>query len=307
MSESPIDLMTVVYTIGAFALLIGTVPAIQLLGGDYKNGRFGFILAIPAVAGISYVSMALGGGEVLFQGYPVPVERYADWLITTPILVGYAAYVAGMSRTWIIGAALVDALMIIFGGVAVALAPPGQWIGFAASAFCHLSLLGVLYGILPSYAQDQPSERRRLAGILQNHVGLLWIAYPFVWLFGPGVQAISATAVGIIITFMDVVAKTPYVYFVYRARDVFEKEVPAARVRANRQAQTNGHSRFGPQGQPTREAQAGQRDQPAGDQPVRGQPVGRGQPVDDQLSEDAGSSDIQRNGASRAQTASVGD
>lgn len=296
MSESPIDLMTVVYTIGAFTLLIGTVPAIQLLGGDYKNGRFGFILAIPVVAGISYVSMALGGGEVLFQGYPVPVERYADWLITTPILVGYAAYVAGMSRTWIIGAALVDALMIIFGGVAVALAPPGQWIGFAASAFCHLSLLGVLYGILPSYAQDQPSERRRLAGILQNHVGLLWIAYPIVWLFGPGFQAISATAVGIIITFMDVVAKTPYVYFVYRARNVFEKEVPAARVRANRQAQANGRAQFGQQVQSDRQGQ-----------PVGGQPVGRGQPVDDQLNEDAGSADIQNNGASQTQTASVGD
>lgn len=228
MSESPIDLMTVVYSIGAFALLVGTIPAIRLLGGGYRGGRFGFLLAIPAVAGISYVSMAFGGGEVLFQGYPVPIERYADWLITTPLLVGYAAYIAGMSRTWIIGAAVADALMIVFGGVAVALAPPGQWIGFAASALCHLSLLGVLYGILPSYAQEQPSERRRLARILQNHVGLLWLAYPIVWLFGPGLQAISATAVGIVITFMDAVAKTPYVYFVYRARNVFEKAGPGA-------------------------------------------------------------------------------
>lgn len=295
MSESPIDLMTVVYTIGAFALLIGTVPAIQLLGGDYKNGRFGFVLAIPVVAGISYVSMALGGGEVLFQGYPVPIERYADWLITTPILVGYAAYVAGMSRTWIIGAALADALMIVFGGVAVALAPPGQWIGFAASALCHLSLLSVLYGILPSYAQDQPSERRRLAGILQNHVGLLWIAYPIIWLFGPGFQAISATAVGIIITFMDVVAKTPYVYFVYRARNVFEKEVPTARVRANRRAQANGNPRFGTQGQPTQEVQADRRNQPVGDQPA-----------EDHLGEDTGVAGVQNNGASQTSTASAG-
>jgi sensory rhodopsin len=231
MSESPIDLMTVVYSIGAFALLAGTIPAIQLLGGGYKNGRFGFLLAIPAVAGFSYVSMAFGGGEVVFQGYPVPIERYADWLVTTPLLVGYAAYIAGMSRTWIIGAALADALMIAFGGVAVALAPPEQWIGFAASAFCHLALLGVLYGVLPSYAQEQPSERRRLARILQNHVGLLWLAYPVVWLFGPGLQAISATAVGITITFMDVVAKTPYVYFVYRARNVFEAKGQEGRMR----------------------------------------------------------------------------
>lgn len=290
MSESPIDLMTFVYTMGAVALLIGTVPAIQLLGGDYRDGRFGFILAIPVVAGISYVSMALGGGEVLFQGYPVPIERYADWLITTPILVGYAAYVAGMSRTWIIGAALADALMIVFGGVAVALAPPGQWIGFAASALCHLSLLGVLYGILPSYKKGQPSERRRLAGILQNHVGLLWIAYPIVWVFGPGLQVISATAVGIIITFMDVIAKTPYVYFVYRARSVFEKEVPAARVRAGRQPQANGRAQFGQQAQPT--------------QQVR--PDRQGQPVGDQPSEDKGSAEVPTNGAPQTQPASAG-
>lgn len=240
MSESPIDLMTVVYSIGAFGLLVGTIPAIRLLGGDYRGARAGFLLAIPAVAGISYVSMAFGGGEVAFQGYPVPIERYADWLVTTPLLVGYSAYIAGMNRTWIIGAAVADALMIVFGGVAVALAPPGQWIGFAASALCHLSLLGVLYGVLPTYAREQPSERRRLARILQNHVGLLWLAYPVVWLFGPGLQTISATAVGITITFMDVVAKTPYVYFVYRARNVFvgpsQKQPQRAYAQASPQA-----------------------------------------------------------------------
>ncbi len=241
--------MTVVYSIGAFGLLIGTIPAIRLLGGDYRGTRAGFLLAIPAVAGISYVSMAFGGGEVVFQGYPVPIERYADWLVTTPILVGYSAYIAGMNRTWIIGAALADALMIAFGGIAVALAPPGQWIGFAASSLCHLSLLGVLYGILPTYAQEQPSERRRLARILQNHVGLLWLAYPFVWLFGPGLQTISPVAVGITITFMDVVAKTPYVYFVYRARNVFERtnqERPSrAYAQAPARAPTNGQTRPG--------------------------------------------------------------
>lgn len=248
MSESPIDLMTIVYAIGTFGLLLGTIPAIQLLGGDYKDGRFGFLLAIPTVAALSYLSMAFGGGEVLFQGYPVPIERYADWLITTPILVGYTAYVAGMSRTWIIGAALADALMIVFGGVAVALAPPAQWIGFAASAFFHLALLGVLYGILPTYAQEQPSERRRLARILQNHVGLLWLAYPVIWLFGPGLQLISATAVGIIITFMDVVAKTPYVYFVYRARTVFQKIEPRAQARPNEPVRPGRRTRPQPAG-----------------------------------------------------------
>lgn len=217
---------TLTYVAGAVGMLAGVVLALRLLTGTDRDGHFEYLLIIPGFAALAYAAMALGVGTVGLQGYSVPLPRYLDWLVTTPILVGYAAYVAGAGRKWIVGTALADAAMIVLGGVAVAVAPPTRWMAFAASSAFHLALLAVIYRVLPSYAAEQNSKRRRLAAILRNHVGLLWIAYPVVWLVGPGLGVVSATAIAMIVTYLDVVAKVPYVYFVYSARDGFDEVAP---------------------------------------------------------------------------------
>ena len=104
----------------------------------------------------------------------------------------------------------------------------GTWIGFGVSAGFHLALLAILYLVFPRYVSENP-ERRRLFRILQNHVGLLWIAYPVIWIASSaGVGYVSVTGTAMIIAYLDVVAKTPYVYFVYRERTAFGTEPLAA-------------------------------------------------------------------------------
>ena len=76
---------------------------------------------------------------------------------------------------------------------------------------------------LPQYRHGAVSVlcpgRRRLFKILQNHVGLLWIAYPVIWLASPvGLSVVGAVGTSMIIAYLDAVAKTPYVYFIWRER-----------------------------------------------------------------------------------------
>jgi sensory rhodopsin len=219
---------TITYIIGTVGMLAGLPIAVRLLRDNRTHGHFGYLLIIPGFAALMYALMALDVGTIVADGYPVPVPRYVDWLITTPVLVGYTAHVAGMGRRWIVGIATVDVLMICLGGVAIATTGTAQWVAFGLSSLCHLALLVSLYRVLPPYAAQQPSDRRMLARLLQNHVGLLWIAYPLVWIFGPGLQMVSAVGLSIMITFMDVVAKVPFVYFVYQAREVFAEEPSTA-------------------------------------------------------------------------------
>lgn len=214
-------------------MLLGLPIALRLLADNRENGHFGHLILIPGFAALMYAAMALDIGTVSAQGYAVPIPRYIDWLLTTPVLVGYTAHAAGMGRRWITGLVIADVLMIMFGGVAVATAGSIQWAAFGLSALCHMILLGILYKVLPSYAEKQLPERRRLAHVLQNHVGLLWLAYPLVWVFGPGLQMVSPAGLAIIITFMDVVAKVPFVYFVYQARHAFASEDTGAAVVAS--------------------------------------------------------------------------
>ena len=214
------DATTIVLMLGTAGMLFGIPPCLRLLDME-ADGHFGYLLLIPGFAALMYALMTFGVGTQTFQGQTVPLLRYLDWLVTTPIMIGYAAYVAGTSKRGIVGAALVDAVMIGLGTAAVVTAPPTQWIFFGLAALCHLVLLGALYGPIRQNAWDQPSARQRLARLLVNHTGLLWITYPVVWVFGPGLQLISATGVSIMIMYMDVLAKVPFVYFVYRSREVF--------------------------------------------------------------------------------------
>lgn len=219
------------YTMSFVGLLIGIGICLLLLRDetiDNATGQFGWLLAIPAFAAISYLLMMLEVGVIEVGDNQVYLFRYIDWIVTTPILVGYVGYVAGAPRKWIIGVGLADALMIATGFAGTMLTGLGTWIGFGVSAVFHLSLLGILYVVFPRYAAQHP-KRRRLFRILQNHVGLLWIAYPVIWLTSPaGFGYVSVVGTAMIIAYLDVVAKTPYVYFIYREQSAFATDPIAA-------------------------------------------------------------------------------
>lgn len=224
------DPITIVYIVGTVGMLAGIPPALSLVG-DEVGLDFRYLWAIPGIAALMYLLMAFDIGSVQFQGYHVPLPRYIDWALTTPLLVAYTAYVAGASRKAIIGTALADFLMIAFGVGAVALPAPTQWVFFGLSSICHVALLVALYGPVRNSAFGEPPSHRRLARLLLNYIGLLWLAYPLVWTFGPGLHWVDATGIAVIITYLDVTAKVPFVYFIYRARKNFVKvkdDVPEA-------------------------------------------------------------------------------
>lgn len=199
-----VDPVTAAYGVSTTVLVCGVGIGLLLLADesvDNARGGFAWLLIIPGFAALSYVLMGLEIGTVTVAGDTVYLFRYVDWIVTTPVLVGYVGYVAGAPRKWILGVALADGAMIGVGLGATLTTGVASWVGFGASALFHLVLLGILYLVFPRYAQANP-RRRRLFEILQNHVGLLWIAY------------------------LDAVAKTPYVYFVWRERFSFADEGP---------------------------------------------------------------------------------
>lgn len=214
--------ITIVYLVGAFGMLSGIPPALKLMGDDVGLD-FDYVWAIPGLAALMYMLMMFDIGAVMVQDYHVSLPRYVDWALTTPLLVGYTAYVAGIARRGILGIVLVDFLMIAAGTAAALLTPPTQWVFFALAALCHLALLIGLYGPVRNSALGEPPSHRRLARLLLNYVGLLWIAYPLVWVFGPGLQLVSWQGIAVMITYLDVTAKVPFVYFIYRARRNFAR------------------------------------------------------------------------------------
>ena len=223
--------VTAGYWIAAVGFLVGlgiTAALYAKLNGSEDRGRLAALAVIPGFAGLAYVGMALGIGTVTVNGNELVGLRYVDWIVTTPLLVGFIGYVAGASRRAIAGVMIADALMIAFGAGAVVAGGTLRWALFGVSALFHLSLFVYLYVVFPRSVPDDPMQRG-LFSLLKNHVGLLWLAYPFVWLMGPsGIGFTGAVGVALTYAFLDVLAKVPYVYFFYARRQAFTDVVSAA-------------------------------------------------------------------------------
>lgn len=220
---------TVAYAIGTVGMLVGVGIVFRLLSTPEAasgRGAFSYLLVIPGAAAVMYALMTADVATMVVDGVRVPILRYVDWLLTTPVLVGYVAYTAGASRRTTLAVVAVDVLMIAF-GVAAVLAGGLVRVGaFAVSSVCYLGLLWILYGRLPTVAATVSPDRRRLYELLRNHVGLLWLVYPVMWAAGPlGTGLVSMLSLSLMITYVDVVAKVPYVYFVYQHRDAFTQHV----------------------------------------------------------------------------------
>ncbi|GGJ16023.1 rhodopsin [Halobellus salinus] len=219
--------ITAAYALAVLGFAVGVALAARLAtvdDADTDRGKFAYLLAIPGFAGLMYIVMALDVGVLTVGSETIVLPRYVDWLVTTPLLVGYVGYVAGAPRRWIAGVMAADAGMIAAGAVATVTTGPTKWAFFAISGGFHLSLFYVLYRVLPTYARNF-SKRRGLFKLLQNHIGLLWVAYPLVWLVGaPGLGYVSAAGITLIIIYLDVVAKVPYIYFVWNRRYCFDRD-----------------------------------------------------------------------------------
>lgn len=217
-----IDLLTLSRILAVFAFAAGVGIVGLLLNDenlrDYRKG-FASLMIIPAFALLSYAAMAFDIGIFTINNTPVNIPRYIDWAVTTPILVGFVGYIAGASRKLIAAVIVADILMITTGFLATVSVGSMKWFLFAVSSVFQLSLFGVIYRVFPKFVSV---ERLGLFKLLQNHIGVLWIGYPLLWLTSTGAfSIISLTGFGLIIAYLDVVAKVPYVYFVWKKRHVF--------------------------------------------------------------------------------------
>jgi Bacteriorhodopsin len=213
----------------AFLVGVGIVAALYAsLGNSASRKQLAALAIIPGFAGISYVAMAFEVGTIAINGTEFVGFRYLDWVVTTPLLIGFVGYVAGASRRTIAAVMLADALMIAFGAAGVVAGGTTKWALFGVSSLFHVSLFAYLYVVFPRTVPDDPT-RQGLFSLLKNHIGLLWLAYPFVWLMGPeGIGFAGAVGISLTYAFLDVLAKVPYVYFFYARRRTFTEVNSAA-------------------------------------------------------------------------------
>lgn len=178
-----------------------------------------FHATVPFIAATAYLAMAFGIGDVLkIDGTVTLTARYADWAITTPILLTGLVLTALHERKeasgFLVAIIVLDVLMILTGLISsLAILPVMKLVWFLWSTAAFLGVLYILWGPLRvlsrSYGGPLDSAYTKNLSILS----IVWVLYPVVFAVGPeGVQAISPLASAWAILVLDVVAKVVYAF-----------------------------------------------------------------------------------------------
>lgn len=169
-------------------------------------------------------AFALSGGSYVLSGTPFnDAYRYADWLITVPLLLVELVAVLGLSRAK--SARLIRNLAIAAFAM-IALGYPGEVATSAATAwlFWGLSMVPFVYILytlvvkLNEAVADQNSEIRGLLSQTRAIILFSWWVYPIAYLLPYFGLSGAAGEVGLQVGYSvaDITAKAVFGLFVYR-------------------------------------------------------------------------------------------
>ena len=173
-----------------------------------------------------------GNGVFAATGKPFnDFYRYADWLLTVPLLmvelVAVLALAKVESRKLLMRLTVAAALMIALGYPGEAAIGTGNdtavWIWFAASMVPFLFIMATLFGTLTEATKTQPENVRSLLGLARLVVIVTWSFYPIAYVIGVLGAHSGAGRTGIQVgyTLADLTAKAGFglvIYAIARAK-----------------------------------------------------------------------------------------
>ena len=209
--------------VGTFGMAIGSI-IITLIGSTMRKEDSHHVylaLAITLTAATAYYAMVNNIGDIVVNGHTIQVARYADWVITTPLLLISLISVALPSRkskdklSLIAVVVGLDVYMIVTGLIATLADNSTKYAWYIFSTIALIGIVYVLYSVVLT-------ESRRLAskGVsnlylnLSLYLSLLWIAYPVVWYLSPvGQGSIDFVGENMTYAILDLLAKVGFGIF----------------------------------------------------------------------------------------------
>lgn len=154
---------------------------------------------IPVWSGLAYLAMALGMGTVEVAGQTTYWARYADWVVTTPLLLT-ALWMTAVTRVdkskhvpVLIGLISADIVMILCGLVGDLSTGPARFVYYGLGVMALVVVFGLAWGPLKRVAEQDP-EIGTVYRTVAAYLALFWIGYPLTWILGPsGLGLVSQT------------------------------------------------------------------------------------------------------------------
>lgn len=208
-----------------FTVMSLAALAIYAAGSKEAPSRHHTLLhaTVPFIAATAYLAMAFGIGTfVKLDGSATYFARYADWSVTTPILLSSLVLLAfhERGRTGEVGGYLtsiivLDVLMVSTGLISsLAATSAAKWVWYLWSCAAFLGVLYLLWGPLRAMAVERGGALGAAYRKNVTFLTIVWFLYPIVFLIGPeGLKIITDPASVWAILVMDIVAKVAYAFY----------------------------------------------------------------------------------------------
>ena len=197
-----------------------------------------FHATVPFIAATAYLAMTFGIGDVLkIDGTVTFIARYADWSITTPILLAGLVLTALHERKeasgFLVAIITLDVLMVVTGLISsLAIIPFVKLVWFLWSCAAFVGVLYVLWVPLRALSRsyNDPIDGAYAKNLL--FLTVVWFLYPVIFAVGPeGTRSIDTNASSWAILILDVIAKVVYAFF---AASNIEKALSLSSTRERR-------------------------------------------------------------------------
>ncbi len=144
---------------------------------------------IPIWSGLAYMASAFDQGVIEIAGRTVYLARYADWVVTTPLLLAGLAWTAMFYTrkhvsliVTIMGA---DVIMILSGLMAdLTTYEPLKWLWYTIGCVCLAIIFWVAWGPFRRIAAEQGPELAATYQRVATFLSVLWVGYPTIWALG---------------------------------------------------------------------------------------------------------------------------
>jgi bacteriorhodopsin len=160
------------------------------------NGKLYNILTnlVVSCASLAYLVMALGGTAVpTLNARAFLWVRYADWLVTTPLLLIDLGLLVGAPLLEIGWVVAMDVLMVVAGFAgAISTGTNAAWPLLAIGCLFFLPVLHALVASFAESAKAKGAKTFALYSKLAVLLGVTWTAYPIIWGVSEGAQSESA-------------------------------------------------------------------------------------------------------------------
>ncbi|MDS0476380.1 bacteriorhodopsin [Natrinema sp. 1APR25-10V2] len=214
----------------AFYVLVAATVGFLVWVSRMPTGKRRYYLPVPIICG----TLALGyfgmSAELLTataaNGQPMPMSRYVDYFITTPVMIAIAGLVAGASRRQ-------QVAMFVFGlgwiGATVVgyfLEPPLDSVSTLVTLASLVVLIYLMVGPVTKRSGKQGGERVLLYGKLRNLLILIWVFYLVLGIASRQnlglLDAFSGVFLGV---YIDVLTRVGFGVLVLRATDATDQVI----------------------------------------------------------------------------------